>query len=108
MSPNYPLIRTISEIPLAPGVHAHLVIALDAEGAPENGRDGVMKYVSAHDDSVESERVIRSPHSCQSDADTIDEVRQILRLHAPAARAPRWAVHLSDAPWQRLPGAPFW
>jgi len=42
----------------------------------------VVKYVSAHIDGVESERVVNSPHSCQSNADTIDEVRRILRLHA--------------------------
>jgi len=45
-------------------VHAHSIIALEAEGALENGRDGVVKYVNAHIDGVESERVIRSPHSC--------------------------------------------
>ena len=82
MSPSHPFIRTISEIPVAPGVHAHSIIAVDADGPLENGGDGVVKYVSAHIDGVESERVIRSPHSCQSNADTIDEVRRILRLHA--------------------------
>ncbi len=46
------------------------------------GGDGVVKYVSAHIDGVESERVVNSPHSCQSNADTIDEVRRILRVHA--------------------------
>ena len=82
MSPSHPFIQVISEIPVAPGVHAHSIIAVDAEGPLENGGDGVVKYVSAHIDGVESEKVVRSPHSCQSNADTIDEVRRILRLHA--------------------------
>ena len=38
--------------------------------------------MSAHVDGVESEKIIRSPHSCQSNPNTIDEVRRILRLHA--------------------------
>ena len=82
MSPNHPFVRTIAEIPVAPGVHAHSIIAVDAEGPLENGGDGVVKYMSAHIDGVESEKVIRSPHSCQSNPNTIDEVRRILRLHA--------------------------
>lgn len=82
MSPGHPFVRTISEIPVAPGVHAHSIIAVDAEGPLENGGDGVVKYVSAHIDGVESEKVVRSPHSCQSNADTIDEVDRILHLHA--------------------------
>lgn len=82
MSPNHPFVRTIAEIPVAPGVHAHSIIAVDADGPLENGGDGVVKYTSAHIDGVESEKVIRSPHSCQSNPNTIDEVRRILRLHA--------------------------
>ena len=82
MSPNHPFIRTIAEIPVAPGVHAHSIIAVDADGPLENGGDGVVKYVSAHIDGVESEKVVRSPHSCQSNPVTIDEVLRILRVHA--------------------------
>jgi hypothetical protein len=102
MSPNESFIRTISEIPLAPSVDAHSIIAVDAEGALENGRDDVVKYVSAHIDSVGSECVVRSPHACQSNADTIDEVGRILRLRAAdvaclrqdlALSAVRGAVH---------------
>lgn len=55
---SFSFIRTISEIALAPSVDAHSIIALDAEGALENGREGVVKYGSAHIDSVGSERVI--------------------------------------------------
>jgi hypothetical protein len=102
MSPGHPFIRTIAEIPVAPGVHAHSIIAVDGDVPKENGGDGVVKYLSAHIDGVESERVVNSPHSCQSNADTIDEVNRILHLHAadvacgrqdPATSAPRSAVH---------------
>ena len=45
MSPSHPFIRAISEIPVAPGVHAHSIIAVDGDGPKENGGDGVVKYV---------------------------------------------------------------
>jgi pimeloyl-ACP methyl ester carboxylesterase len=102
MAPGHPFIRTIAEIPVVPGVHAHSIIAVDGAVPKEGGGDGVVKYVSAHIDGVESERVVNSPHSCQSNADTIDEVDRILHLHAadvacgrqdPAASAPGGAVH---------------
>jgi len=102
MSPGHPFIRTIAEIPVAPGVHAHSIIAVDGAGPKESGGDGVVKYVSAHIDGVESERVVNSPHSCQSNADTIDEVDRILHLHAaevscappgPSTSASGRAVH---------------
>ncbi len=82
MSPSHPFTLTIAEIPVAPGVHAHSIIAVDGDVPKESGGDGVVKYVSAHIDGVESERVVNSPHSCQSNPETIDEVRRILRLHA--------------------------
>ena len=82
MAPGHPFIRTIAEIPVAPGVHAHSIIAVDGDVPKETGGDGVVKYVSAHIDGVESERIINSPHSCQSNPDTIDEVLRILRVHA--------------------------
>jgi hypothetical protein len=107
MSPSHPFILTISEIPVAPGVHAHSIIAVDGNVPKESGGDGVVKYVSAHIDGVESERVVNSPHSCQSNADTIDEVDRILHLHAadttcgrqnPAASAPRGPVQHGGQP----------
>jgi hypothetical protein len=82
MAPGHPFIRTIAEIPVAPGVHAHSIIAVDGDVPKESGGDGVVKYVSAHIDGVESERIINSPHSCQSNSDTIDEVLRILHVHA--------------------------
>jgi len=82
MSPSHPFIRAISGIPVAPGIAAHSIIAVDGAGPPENGADGVVKYVSAHIDGVESEFVVRLPHPCQANPNTIDEVRRILHLHA--------------------------
>ena len=83
MSPGNEFIETLSGIPLAPGVAAHSIIPVDDDGPLDEAGDGVVAYASAHIDGVESERIIRpSSHSTQANADTIDEVRRILLVHA--------------------------
>ena len=81
MSPQSPFILGLQEIPVAPSIAAHSIISVDGSGPIEEGDDGVVEYTSAHIDGVESERVVRSPHSCQGHPDTMEEVRRILRLH---------------------------
>ena len=60
---------------------AHSIIAVLGEGPVSGKTDGVVAYESAHLDGVESEKVVRAPHSCQAEPDTILEVRRILREH---------------------------
>ena len=48
------------------------------KGPIRHGDDGVVKYESAHIDGAESELVVRSGHSTQSNPVTIEEVRRIL------------------------------
>ncbi len=81
MSPGHPFIMGLQAIPVAPTIKAHSIISVKGDGPPEEGDDGVVKYTSAHIAGVESERVVRSPHSCQSKPATMEEVRRILRLH---------------------------
>jgi hypothetical protein len=81
MSPNHPFIRGLQDIPVAPSIPAHSIISVDGTGPVETGDDGVVAYSSAHIDGVESELVVRSPHSCQGNPHTMEEVRRILRLH---------------------------
>lgn len=82
MTPGNPFLKTLSSLPVAPGIAAHSIIAVEGTGPAYQGADGVVKYKSAHLSGVESERVVRSPHSCQGHPDTIEEVRRILRGHA--------------------------
>jgi pimeloyl-ACP methyl ester carboxylesterase len=82
MTPGNPFLRALSELPMAPGVSAHSIIAVQGTGPAHEGRDGVVKYKSAHLADMVSERVVRSGHSCQGHPDTIEEVRRILREHA--------------------------
>jgi len=82
MTPNNPVLQTIATTPVAPGVHAHSIIAVKGNGPVEGGNDGVVEYSSAHLEGVDSEYIVRSTHSTQSNPYTIEEVRRILLLHA--------------------------
>jgi pimeloyl-ACP methyl ester carboxylesterase len=82
MNPSSAYIQALASIPIAPGVHAHSIIAVRGSGSVEGGDDGVVKYASAHLDGVESELVVRSDHSVQWAPESIEEVRRILLLHA--------------------------
>jgi pimeloyl-ACP methyl ester carboxylesterase len=84
MAPNSPFDKAINSLPIAPGVTAHSIIAVKGDGPVETGADGVVKYESAHITGVESELVVRSPHSCQANPHTIEEVRRILLEHSAA------------------------
>jgi hypothetical protein len=81
MNGSDPFIKTLSALPIAPGVDAHSIIAVEGEGPADKGDDGVVKYSSAHIDGVASELVVRSSHSAQALPETIEEVRRILYEH---------------------------
>jgi pimeloyl-ACP methyl ester carboxylesterase len=79
MNPESPFIKTFASIPIAPGVIAHSIIAVDnPEDSKEEWDDGVVAYSSAHIDGVASEFVVHSGHSAQESPLAIEEVRRIL------------------------------
>jgi pimeloyl-ACP methyl ester carboxylesterase len=84
MSPDNPVIKALAEIPVAPGIKSHSIIAVLGEGDPTKGNDGVVQYWSAHIDGVESEFIVRDQHSCQGNPLVIEEVRRILLEHLAA------------------------
>jgi len=81
MDGSHPFIKTLSSLPIAPGVEAHSIIAVKGDGPPEEGDDGVVKYTSAHIDGVASEFIVRDSHSTQATPATIEEVRRLLYAH---------------------------
>jgi pimeloyl-ACP methyl ester carboxylesterase len=87
MSPDNPGLLALAEIPVAPPIKAHSIIAVKGDAVPPKGGDGVVKYTSAHIDGVESERIVRSGHSCQGTPMAIEEVRRILLEHLKDAAA---------------------
>ena len=85
MTPGSPLITGLSDIPVAPGIPAHSIVAVRGDGPVEDGSDGVVRYESAHIEGVESELIVRSGHSVQANPHTVLELRRILLLHAEEA-----------------------
>jgi pimeloyl-ACP methyl ester carboxylesterase len=85
MTPGSPLITGLADVPVAPEVPAHSIIAVRGDGPVEDGSDGVVRYQSAHIEGVESELIVRSGHSVQANPQTVLEVRRILLLHAEGA-----------------------
>jgi hypothetical protein len=89
MAPGHPFIRALAAIPVSPGVTAHSIIAVDDDEPLDQAGDGVVKYQSAHVEGVESELIVRSPHSGMQDAaPTIEEVRRILLVHSTTSACP--------------------
>jgi len=88
MSPKNPFIQGLQSVPVAPSIAVHSIISVKGSGPFEDGNDGVVEYRSAHIEGVESELVVRSPHSCQGKPHTMEEVRRILRLHAGVTPPP--------------------
>jgi len=82
MTPSNPVLQTMAATPIAPGVHAHSIIAVAGNGPVEGSDDGVVEYSSSHLEGVDSEYIDRSTHSTQSNPYTIEEMRRILLLHA--------------------------
>ena len=103
MSPNSPFIKTLATLPIAPAVQAHSIIAMRGDGPVSEGSDGVVRVSSARLDGVDSERIVQSGHSTQSNPETIAEVRRILLLQlasvgAGVAPPGRSFVTVSPAP----------
>jgi hypothetical protein len=90
MSPRNPIQLALADIPLAPGVKGHSIIPVKGKGDYHKGKDGLVAYDSAHVDYVESEFIVRGPHSCQDLPPTIEEVSRILHEHVASlpARGP--------------------
>jgi pimeloyl-ACP methyl ester carboxylesterase len=86
MSPRNPVALKVADLPVAPGIKAHSIIAIQTSGDYHKGNDGIVKYTSAHVDYVESEFIVHSFHSCQDKPETIEEVRRILHEHLNSSR----------------------
>ena len=91
MNPNNLFIRNLRAIPIAPGVVAHSIIAVDSDEPLNEAGDGVVKYASAHIDGVESEKIVHSGHSVQGNPEAIQEIKRILIEHATGLSSPQKA-----------------
>lgn len=84
MASRNPFLRALRELPIAPGVAAHSIIAVRGGPPPEGRADGVVRFESAQIEGVESELIVDSSHSVQTQQRAIQELRRILLEHAAA------------------------
>ena len=81
MSSKNPGLLAMAELPVGPPIKSHSIVAVQGNGDYHEGRDGLVKYSSAHVDYAESEFIVRSFHTCLDHPATIKEVRRILHEH---------------------------
>lgn len=103
MSPKNPVMLALAEIPVAPGIDAHSIIAVNTRGDLANSNDGVVAYASSHVDYVQSEFVVQGFHSCQSLPPTIEEVRRILMEHLAKQPESATAARVTAQPTKDMP-----
>jgi len=83
LSPQSPFLRTLAELPVAPGVTTHSIIGDRSATPGPDGTDGIVPFSSSHLAGVASELVIPgSDHSVALHPAAIREVRRILNEHA--------------------------
>jgi len=85
MSSRNPFLQTLRELPVAPGVPFHSIIAVRGGPPPEGRGDGVVRFESARIEGAESELIVNSGHSVQMQQRAIQELRRILLEHVGAA-----------------------
>ena len=87
LAPNNRFVKAINTLPLAPGVPFHSIMGDRGKGGnkdhtPPVSSDGIVPYWSSHLDGAQSELIVPSSHSAHQNAQAIEEVRRILKLHA--------------------------
>lgn len=81
LSASDPFVRAAADLPMAPGLPVHSIIARSGTDGPlEDSGDGLVPYRSAHLPAARSELVIASGHSVQATVPAILEVRRVLHL----------------------------
>ena len=107
MTPGSPFITALAALPIAPGISANSIIAVQGSGPVTSGTDGVVAYSSAHLPEAASELVVRSGHSNQSNPQTIEEIRRILLLHLQESCDAGVGCGNGTSPTPMAPGATY-
>jgi pimeloyl-ACP methyl ester carboxylesterase len=80
MTSDNRFLQLLAEMPVAPGVEAHSIIAVSHDDEdPAVAHDGVVTVESQRHPGVVSEFIVRSGHSTQRNPITIGEIGRILR-----------------------------
>lgn len=81
LSPDNPVMKGLAGMPLSKRIVYHSIIGNNRKAGVPGGTDGVVKYESSHLDQAESEQIVKSGHSVQTNPETIRELVRILNEH---------------------------
>jgi len=79
LEPNDRFVEAVNKLPITPGVPYHSIIGDRGRGDTPNSSDGVVPYWSSHLGGAQSELIVDSDHSAQSNPEAIHEVARILK-----------------------------
>jgi pimeloyl-ACP methyl ester carboxylesterase len=83
LKPSNPAFPVVNSAPIT--VPYHSIIGDQGKGDSPNSTDGIVAYWSSHLDGAQSELVVPGPHGSCGLAQTIAELKRILRLHLEAS-----------------------
>ena len=81
LAPNDRFVRSVTNLPITPGIPYHSIMGDRGRGDTPNSSDGVVPYWSSHLDGAQSELIVHSDHGAQSNPDAIREVERILKAY---------------------------
>ncbi|MGC4014694.1 MAG: alpha/beta hydrolase [Luteolibacter sp.] len=81
LAPNNRFVKSVSKLPIAPGIPYHSIMGDRGKGDTPNSSDGVVPYWSSHLDGAVSEKIVPSHHSAHQNPEGIAEVKRILRKY---------------------------
>lgn len=81
LRPDAPILHLLDSMPMAK-IPYHSIIGNNKRAFTPGGTDGIVPYWSSHLDNADSELIVHSGHSAHRSPLAIQEVRQILLLHA--------------------------
>jgi len=99
LAPDSPILQAMQRLTAHGRVRFHSVIGSRTRGRLEETDDGIVSYVSAHRDDIDSELVVRSDHSrLHRHPKTIRELRRILLQHLEQSERdlPAGIVHVGN------------
>jgi pimeloyl-ACP methyl ester carboxylesterase len=73
-----PILAGLHNIPIAPAISSHSIIAVLPSSPPDIQSDGLVRFESARLAGVATEKIVATGHLCQDHPEVIAEVRRIL------------------------------
>src|SRR6202030_1555403 len=78
LEPNDRFVRAVDKLPITRGIPYRTIMGDRGRGDTPNSSDGIVPYWSSHLDGAQSELIVNSDHSAQSNPEAIHEVARIL------------------------------